>query len=404
VKHWIVLVVLIIPGISAAADAPAWNPDRFPIGFWFGPPDKFVNPERFKQIADAGFTFTFPACAGAAATRESNRKVLDAVRSAGLKGFVQDGRMPFAIGNDATAKPRLDAIVAAYADHPAFAGYFVVDEPGPGSFAGLGEVVAYLRAKDPTHVAYINLLPNHAPEWALGPTYEGHVDSFIRAVKPFAVSYDHYHFLTTGDGPLFFDNLETIRRVSAKHGVPFWNIVLVVPHGPYRRPTEAEKRFEAMQTLAYGGKGLIWFTYWQPDATGQWGEAIIQADGTPTRQYDEVKRINADVQAVGNYLLPATCLAVLTQGPQPGVPARLPGAATTVGVFSAGADHFALVANRDYKAAIETEVLLTANDRPVKRLDKATGRWADAATQSVGEGEVRVRFRVAAGDGELLRW
>jgi hypothetical protein len=402
-KCLVVLTILLLP-VSAFAGPPAWNPDRFPIGFWFGPPDKFVTPERFKQIADCGFTFTFPACAGAAANRESNRKVLDAVQSAGLKGFVQDARMPFAIGNDATAKPRLDAIVAAYADHPAFAGYFVADEPGPGGFPGLGEVTAYLREKDPTHVAYINLLPNHAPEWAIGPTYEGHVDGFIRAVKPFAVSYDHYHFHTTGDGPLFFDNLDTVRRVCAKHGVPFWNIVLVVPHASFRRPTEAEKRFEAMQTLAYGGKGLIWFTYWQPDATGQWGEAIIQADGTPTRQYDEVKRINADVQAVGKYLLPATCVGVLTQGPQPGVPARLPGAAVTVGIFTAGADHFALVASRDYKAPIETDVLLSAGDRPVRRLDKATGQWTAVATEAVAGGEKRVHVRVAAGDGELLRW
>src|SRR5947209_2665488 len=122
-----VLTILLLPA-SVLSGPPAWNPDKFPIGFWCGPPDKFATPERFKQIADCGFTFTFPACAGASANRESNRKVLDAAQTAGLKGFVQDGRMPMAIGNDATAKPRLDAIVAAYADHPAFAGYFVADE------------------------------------------------------------------------------------------------------------------------------------------------------------------------------------------------------------------------------------------------------------------------------------
>ncbi len=403
-KYLAFAALFLLPVAAFAADPPAWNPDRFPIGFWCGPPDKFVTLERFKQIADAGIAFTFPACGGSAANRESNRKILNVVRAAGLKAFVQDGRMPFAIGNDATAKPQLDAIVAAYSDHPALAGYFIADEPGPGGFVGLGEVVAYLRAKDPAHVAFINLLPNYAPESAIGPTYEGHVDTFIRTVKPFVVSYDHYHFLKNGDGPLFFDNLETVRRISSKHSVPFWNIVLAVAHGGYRPLTEAEKRFEAMQTLAYGGKGLLWFTYWQPDASGQWGEAIIRADGSPTRQYAEVKRINADVQAVGKYLLPATCLGVLTQGPQPGVPARLPGAAMTVGLFSAGRDHFALVANRDYKAAADTEVELTAGDRPIRRLDKATGRWTAVATEVVGAGDVRVCVRVAAGDGELLQW
>ena len=409
------LFALLLPAAVLAADPPAWKPDKFPIGFWCGPPDKFVTPERFKQIADAGFTFTFPACTGASANPDSNRKILDAAQAAGLKAFIQDGRMPLAIGADATAKARLDAIVADYAAHPALAGYFVVDEPSPGAFAGLSEVFAYLRAKDPKHPAYVNLFPNYADTSQIGPSYETYVDSFVRTVKPFAVSYDHYHFMKSGDRPEFFDNLDTIRKISAKHGLPFWNIVLSIPHLVYRPLTESERRFEAMQTLAYGGKGLLWFTYWQPAEKGDWGDAIVNWDGTPTKQYAEVTRINADVQAVGKYLLPATCLGVLTQGPVPGVPARLPGAAATVGafqlrdaavtvgVFHSGADHFAFMANRNYKAPAEALMLLTTGGKPVRRLDKATGKWLDVTASPVGS-EVRVRVHLAAGDGELLRW
>jgi hypothetical protein len=400
-KPTLALALLLAPVPAFAADPPGWHPDRFPIGFWEGPPDAFVTPERFKQIADAGFTFTFPSNSSTAANTASNRKLLDCAHANGLKAFISDGRMAVAIGGDAAVKARLDAVVADYSSHPGLGGYFVGDEPSPPAFAGLGEVVAHLRAKDPAHPAYVNLYPNYAPEWAIGPTYEGHVDSFVRTVKPFAVSYDHYHFTKTGDGPLFFDNLDTVRRVSAKHGLPFWNIVLAIEHGGYRKLTEAEKRFEAMQTLAYGGKGLLWFTYWQPGK--DWGEAIIQLDGTPTRHYAEVARINADVQAIGKHLLPATCLGVLTQGPTPGVPARLSGPAVTVGVFRSDGDHFALLANRDYKSAADAVVLLATGGRPVRKLDKATGRWADVPTEPAG-GEVRVRVRLAAGDGELVRW
>lgn len=396
------LAALLLPTVARAADPPAWKPDRFPIGFWCGPPDKFVTPERFKQIADAGFTFTTAACAGAAATPESNRKILDAAKSAGLKAFILDARMPLGIGADGGAKARLDAIVADYASHPALGGYLLTDEPSPPAFPGLGEVTAYLRAKDPTHPAYVNLYPIFAPETAIGPTYDGYVDSFVRMVKPFTVSYDHYHFLTNGDRPGFFENLDTIRKISGRHGLPSWNIVLSIPHSGYRSLTEAERRFEAMQTLAYGGKGLLWFTYWQPEEKG-WGDAIINWDGTPTKQYAEVSGINADVLAVGKHLLNATCLGVLTGGPEPNVPARLPGAAVTVGVFRTGGDHFAFVANRDYKAVTDAEVLLTTGGRPIRRLDKATGNWRDIAGEPAGA-EVRVKLRLAAGDGELVRW
>src|SRR5262249_6407857 len=60
VKFAAALVTLLLPSLAAAADPRAAQANRFPIGFWCGPPDKFVTPERFKQIAAANFTFTFP--------------------------------------------------------------------------------------------------------------------------------------------------------------------------------------------------------------------------------------------------------------------------------------------------------------------------------------------------------
>jgi hypothetical protein len=388
-------ITLLAAIASVSAEPPVWNPDRYPIGFWCGPPDKFVTPERFKQIADAGFTVTFPACSGASANPESNRKILDAAQSAGLKVFVQDHRMPLIIGGNTKAREALDAIVAAYSSHPAMAGYFVADEPAEGAFDGLGEVAAYLRMKDPAHVSFINLLPN----FGVGAGYEHHVEAFATTVKPFTISYDHYHFHKSGDGPGFFPNLETIRKISLKHGVPFWNIVLAIQHGDFRSTTEAEKRFEAMQTLAYGGKGLLWFTYWQPEAKG-WGDAIINFEGTPTRQYDEIKRINADVQTIGKHLLNARSTDVIG----PGAARFVTGVPATLGLFAAGAEQFALVATRDYKNAVDVEYLVGTGGRPVQRLDKSIGKWVPADATPAANGDTKIRVRLASGDGELFRW
>jgi hypothetical protein len=46
--------------------------------------------------------------------------------------------------------------------------YFITDEPGAGAFPGLGKLVAYLRERDPAHLAYINLFPTYANEQQLG--------------------------------------------------------------------------------------------------------------------------------------------------------------------------------------------------------------------------------------------
>src|SRR5207302_8767315 len=120
----------------------------------------YITVEQYRQIAGAGFTFVMPPCEGAS-TPERNRRILETAKAAKLKAFLQDDRMPLAITGVPEATRQLDSIIADYAKHPAFAGYFVFDEPGAHRFAGLAEVVAYLRKKDPNHPAYINLYPSY---------------------------------------------------------------------------------------------------------------------------------------------------------------------------------------------------------------------------------------------------
>src|SRR4051794_25797090 len=87
---------------------PAWNPDKFPISFWCGPPTEFVKPERFKQIADANFTIVFPPCG--ATTVEANHKILEYCQQFGLKAFLSDPRMPSSATDD-ESKKKIDAII-----------------------------------------------------------------------------------------------------------------------------------------------------------------------------------------------------------------------------------------------------------------------------------------------------
>jgi hypothetical protein len=44
----------------------------------------------------------------------------------------------------------------------------LTDEPGAGAFPALGKLVAYLRQRDPAHLAYVNLFPSYANEVQLG--------------------------------------------------------------------------------------------------------------------------------------------------------------------------------------------------------------------------------------------
>ncbi len=386
----------------ATQAAVKWDPDVFPISYWCGPPPQFTTLERYQEIADAGFTYAMPPCGGA--TPEGNKKILEYCQKVGIKAFLQDPRMPIGIGPKGEGKAQIDAIVKDYANYPALAGYFITDEPGGGAYPAIAQTVAYLKEKDPKHIAYVNLYPNYAPEWAMGSDYPTYIEQFIKVVNPAVVSYDHYHFHKHYDAPGFFKNLEVVREKTLKANLPFWNIVLCVNHFDYRELTEAEKRWEAMQTLAYGGKGVMFFTYWQPDESGTWGTAIISAKGVKTRQYDEVKHVNKDVQAIGKYLIKAHSDSVFEYG-QPGDftnsgganPVSFTGPNITVGNFTHGNTHYVLFANRDYKNGVTKDVSIDNGGAKLEHLDKASGQW------EAEEGHAPV-LKIAAGDGELYRW
>lgn len=378
--------------------------DVFPISFWCGPPRKFVTVERYQQVKDAGFTFLFPDGVGGNEP-QLQKKILDTAQAVGLKAFIDDQRMPRAISGSENAKKAIDAIVADYSNHPAFAGYFVTDEPGVAGFAGLAEVFAYLKQRDPNHPAYTNLMPNWArPEHTGLPTYEQYVDRFMSTVKPAILCYDHYSFFKHSDRAGWFANLELMRDRALKAKVPFWQIVQATSHGDYRRVTEAEKRWEAMHTLAYGGKAVLFFTYWKPDSDPIWDEPIIELDGTPTRQYEEIKRVNRDVQAIGKHLLHATSIGVMQQG-RPGdqtntledLPVDFDGPDITAGLFADGDARMMLLVNRDYRNAVDTPVRLKTNGKPLTKLDRAMDKWMPVD-------RTEVRLQLAPGDGELYRW
>jgi hypothetical protein len=80
--------------------------------------------------------------------------------------------------------------------------------------------VAYLRERDPAHMAYIDLFPTYASNEQLGTSgdqvtaYREHLRQFIDVVRPRLLSYDHYQFATDGDIDGYFLNLAMVRAAA----------------------------------------------------------------------------------------------------------------------------------------------------------------------------------------------
>jgi len=393
-----------------------------PISFWCGPPEPFITLDQYRQIAAAGFTVVMPPCDGEM-TVARNHKILDTARAAGLKAIIQDARMPLSISGNPTALTNLRAIVKEYKHHPALMGYFVTDEPGAEAFGGLAEVSAELKRLDPDRIAYINLLPSYAtsdlnatPSQLQTDSYDRYLGLFIQKVKPDVLSWDFYHFMKNGDRPGFLGNLYAAQRAvgGLQPPIPFWQIVLSVEHGPYRALTEAELRFEAMQTLVFGGSGLVYFTYWQPnDPSFKWSNSIRNRDGTPGPLYQPVKNVNAEVKTLAKYLFGAKLISTFQSGTVPAdgrpndgfVPIRVVGAGDmSVGFFrGSGGYAYALATNRDYKIPISPALSLNVGKRDVEVLDIRTNKWKKTGTVDA-EGRTVVKTDLEPGGAALIRW
>ena len=402
---------------GSGGSAPGLPTGKGTLGYWCGPPAAFQSAATYDEIAAAGFTLTSNACDGTTYNPVYNKQMLGFAAARGLTSVVADQRVLNAVGQARDGKAAelaasLDGAVAEYQGQKALAGYHVFDEPSTALFLALGQVVSGLRARDPQRFSYLNLLPNYATAGQLGaPSYDAYVAEYLAKVSPQIVSWDYYPFLTAGDLGGFFENMAVVRAHSLAAKRPFWQFVQSISFNAHRATTEPEKRWVAMQSLAYGAQGIWYFTYWTPPQTAEaFGLGIIDPQGKKTAQYDDIVSINARFAALSRYLVPAISTGVFHNGPlEPGTAPRVPGSAVylpsfakvTVGTFEVPGHTYAVLANRDYTSATETDVVVPVGAAAAEILDPATGTFQPLAVTSTSDGS-RTHLVLEAGDAVLL--
>ncbi len=357
---------------------------RFLISFWCAPPEEETTIERYREIAECGFNVVLPPCG--AWSVELNRRILDLCQQTGLKAIIGDGRLLSKTPEDPDFSRQLDAVIVDYAQHPALGGYFLMDEPNASAFPLLGAVNRYLLQKDPRRLPYVNLFPNYASEAQLGtPTYDEHIARYIKEVQPALVSWDHYALFENGERDIYFENLEIVRKHCLQAKLPWVQIVLSVPHGPYRDPDEADLHWQAYTTLAYGAKGILWFTYWTPPSEPQWRyrNAIINQRGQPSAKYTILKELHARIRAIAPVQMRLRSMGVYHTSPVPkgatGIDSRSPVKACDadnllIGWLSDGQRRdYLWVVNRSFRERRIAVLKLGAGIREVGEVDQGNG-------------------------------
>jgi hypothetical protein len=403
--RWFISCALLtlVEGVLSVAAA---IPDPFILTFWCAPPLEQMDDHRMAEIAAAGFNVVGPPCGGKF-NSELNLRTLDRAARRGLAVWVRDPRFSPFVMNAADWKERIARAVADYRDHPALAGYFVDDEPVAGEFSVLSQIVGRLRELDPDHLAYVNLLPDFIPPKNLGTgTYGEYVERFLVEVQPRLLSYDYYPFGREKgkkkDRSSYFANLTSIRAAALRHDVPFMLIVLAMPHGPYRDPSEAELAWQVFHALAFGARGISYFTYWTPPAGGKWNNRYgLVENGKRTLHYYQVARLNRTLSTLAAQLATSKSIAVADSQGEIGIPfpvgpiEAIEGGPITAGLFGGpNGELSVLLVNRDYEYGVTAKLRLRGDATPPQVFDVESRRWRES----------ELSFMLPPGGARLLRW
>jgi hypothetical protein len=373
------------PDAVGAEPAATPSPDQlpltggpeFPIGIFWPPHPYASTAERYAEIKDAGFDFIISG--NYAGDGNIFQHQLGLARTAGLKMLISDDIQIrnmsrwFSISDNPAdflsvtpgeARALYIRARGAYGPYSSLAGFNFYDEPGPGWFGTLAKAVAISRELAPGLLPYINLFPSDDPAY---------YRNFVDEVLPSLISFDRYPLLSEGrEDANYFHNWAIVRDAALHGGIPSWVFIQTLAYDNHREPTAAELLWQVNISLAYGAKGIQYFTYWTPEAArGEgFGPALITVDGQRTPRYAAARSINTTwLHQVGRELKPLVSESVAHANETP-VPngavgftptdyvTAVNGNSVVVGTFHAGsADRWLLVANRSHSARARAIVL-----------------------------------------------
>lgn len=431
---WLAVMVLTVPAGESQA---AWRQTRFLIG-GYGVNAGPFNPSWLVRLDAAGLdflqNFDHPIPYGRVLVSQ-----LDSLRQA-RPGFrlqaivhhgVPAGDPSRVTGNVQVAEhwPQVRRVlVEPTFTTPSTLGWCLWDEPGTAQeFESIGELSRRMRADRALggKLPFVNLysiaeigggaayLGSFGRGQSRRAAYEAYLDAYLSQFdgepEPAPLlSFDHYLFQNDRRArDDYFENLEIARDRAAAHSrpgarIPVWVVIQLASFKPLgspfmRQPTLAQVRWSAWTAVAYGAKSISYWTTGTIDdpspRTGYRG-GLLELDGRPTAKYEPIRRLNAELHALGPTLMTLDPVTVLHVAPgkqrehpsdQIGAPNRVYGIVSAVegtgrqdcmiGYFKrqgTGEDYL-LVVNKSLTTARTFTVRLGVSANAIVRYDPRSG-------------------------------
>ena len=331
---------------------------------------------------------------------DEHRRVLTACQQFGMRYIITDHSR---ITNQSSPCQELVAgLVQDFKGYPALGGYYVWDEPHREHFTAVAQVYAWLRQLDPDRLPVNAMFPSYGV-YRYPDDYPAFAREFVQKVNPDVLSFDHYTITEKGPGDTFFTDLQTWSDLSLAHGKVLWFYPACCSWGGIVPPTLASLRFQAACALAYGARGLQWFTgRSQASDSIAFTHAPFNADGTPTRTARILRSVNLWVQSLSPALLQTRLVQTAHTPPVPAMcrawtPGQMELERASSGLLLAEhrgpSNRWLLwVVNRSYQRFRNVSLTFT---HPVRVRDLARGRVTS-------DHNCTLEFVLPAGDSALL--
>ncbi len=307
-----IILLLTLRVFAESYDEPRQrlDPDEFSIMPWAGNCSLERNMDKyFQEMYDCGFNLT--NFIEAKDVKYAKKHHLKAVINRNLVDWnISD---PTKRAQDYTqkiikeaGKNNLDNIYFAYVwDEPP------VNENIKDTLVAFSDVIRENLKCRP----YINLLPNYANPQQLGvESYADYLDYYTQACKLDYISYDHYAFslgippniigkaynesgaFFNEDG--FYGNIEAVKAAADRNKVGFVNIIQSVGALHWPDPDDFIIHVQGWSTLAYGAKGISYFTY-NTENKGNFRNAPFDEYGMKSPTYRYVAHMNFAIHNIG---------------------------------------------------------------------------------------------------------
>ena len=290
------------------------------------------------------------------------RKAMELCQQAGIAYFVCDNTYRCDSDRGAIAPRSTESIIQSmkdkwYLNEASFGGLAVKDEPHYKDLDLMVGVNEALKELTDGKILYTNLFPRYASEYQTGfsenaadrshtswENYEKYVRKYVEVVKPDIVAYDFYVFMqkdATIESALGTNNIKDIikgeinvtdyikslsmyREVAKENNIPFWVTVASYNHRHVSQFTQKQTEWTVNTSLAYGAKGIQYYTYWDsnigascPDAwENQQERGLVTLNGSLHDTYYRVKKINDNIKTVDHVLMKADHKGVIQFGKQ----------------------------------------------------------------------------------------